>query len=71
MTAPRKASTPRKKPARPVEVHYAGMQAVREMPSDWYCPRSEPGRMRRDCPECVAEVALDAALAVVYSDGAT
>ena len=50
------------------ELHYVGMQAVREMPSDWYCPRSEPGRARRDCPECVGEVALDAALAYIYGD---
>jgi hypothetical protein len=33
--------------------------AVREMAFDWWCPR-DPSRIRRDCPECVAEVAAAA-----------
>jgi hypothetical protein len=51
-----------------VNAQYVGMQAVRDMPFDWYCPRSEPGRRRRDCSECVAEVALDAALDYLFGD---
>jgi hypothetical protein len=50
------------------EAFYAGMQAVRDMASDWYCPRSEPGRPRRECPECIAEVALDAYEADLWGD---
>lgn len=40
----------------------AGLIAVREMAFDWYCP-SDERRPRVNCRECIAEVALDAALA--------
>ncbi len=37
----------------------AALIAVRHMAFDWYCPR-DASRIRRDCPECIAAVALDA-----------
>lgn len=42
----------------------AGYRAVRKMPADWYCPFDD-ARQRIDCPECIAAVALEAALAVL------
>jgi hypothetical protein len=48
----------------------AAQYAAGEMPFDWYCP-NEPSRMRRDCPQCVAEVATDALLAGPLADLAT
>lgn len=50
------------------ELHFVGMQAARAMPFDWYCPRRPYSVPRRECVECVAEVALDAALAVLFGD---
>jgi hypothetical protein len=50
------------------EAHYAGLEAARDMPFDWYCPRREYSLPRRECVQCVAEVALDAAMAVLFGD---
>jgi hypothetical protein len=36
------------------------LAAVRDMAFDWYCPHRTYSLPRRDCVECVAEVALDA-----------
>lgn len=43
------------------------LAAVRNMPADWYCP-FDGERQRIDCPECVAQVALDAYEAVQRLD---
>lgn len=40
----------------------AGQVAVRQMAYDWYCP-SDERRPRHTCPDCIAEIAVRAALA--------
>ncbi len=54
--------------SRRAEAHYAGLEAAREMPFDWYCPRQSYRLPRRECVACVAEAALDAAMAVLFGD---
>lgn len=45
-------------------LHTAAADAVREMPGDWWCPERE-FTSRRDCEFCIAEVAVDAAIAAL------
>lgn len=61
-------SADRDRETRLAEAREAGLIAVRTMAFDWYCP-SDERQPRVNCRECVAEVALDAALPALRAAG--
>lgn len=45
------------------ELRAAALVAVHDMAADWYCP-FDAERQRVDCPDCIADVAVAAVLAL-------